>query len=126
MTRHVEVRTYKLEPGTGATFHELVTNRSMPLVRAAGTDVVGFGPSLHEPDAYFLIRAYDSPEHREASQAEFYGSAAWREGPREAMLARVELYLDAVMRLSGAAVEALRPAAPRMSAAHAPPGRRAT
>ena len=60
MQRLVEIRSYKLKPGSGARFHDLVVSQSMPLVRSFGMDVVTFGPSVHDPDAYFLVRAYDS------------------------------------------------------------------
>ncbi len=36
--RLVEIRSYKLKPGTGATFHSLVSEQSVPLLRAARMD----------------------------------------------------------------------------------------
>ena len=78
MTRLVEFRTYQLTPGAGAEFHELATRQSIPMARASGMDVLAHGPSLHDADAYFLIRAYDKLEHRDALEAAFYASAAWR------------------------------------------------
>jgi hypothetical protein len=106
--RVIEIRSYQLQPGSGAVFHDLVRNRSLPLLEAAGTDVVAHGPSLHDPDAYFLIRAYDSIEHLRASQEAFYSSPAWRQGPREAIVALIERDVNAVLWLSAEAVEAMR------------------
>ena len=108
MNRLVEVRTYRLKPGGGARFHALVEEQSLPLVREFGMDVLAYGPSQHDPDMYFFIRAYDGLEHLRASQDAFYGSAAWRQGPREAILALIDADLDAVFWLSTEAIEAIR------------------
>lgn len=106
--RLVEIRSYKLKPGTGATFHSLVSEQSVPLLRAARMDDVAFGQSLHDSDDYYLVRSYDSLEHLQASQESFYASAAWRQGPREAILALIEADANATLWLPADAVEAVR------------------
>ena len=108
MNRLVEIRSYKLKPGSGARFHDLVTRESVPLLRQWGVEVVAFGQSAQDPDSYFLIRAYDSLDHRQTSQAAFYGSDAWRQGPRESIIELIESDLDAVLWLTQEAVEAIR------------------
>jgi hypothetical protein len=106
--RSVEFRSYKLRPGSGASFHDLVANRSVALMRDWGMDVVAFGPSAADPDAYLLIRAYDSVEHLHQSQEAFYATEIWREGPREAILALIEHSMSTVAWLSPETVEGLR------------------
>lgn len=108
MRRLVEFRSYKLQPGTTERFHALVTEQAIPMLRAAKMDVVAFGPSTHEPDTYFLVRAYASLEARHAEQDAFYGSDAWREGPRESILFFITSYLNTVLWMSEAGVEDLR------------------
>jgi hypothetical protein len=108
MTRIVEIRSYNLCPGSGAAFHALVREKSLPMLAKWKVDVVAVGPSLHDPDSYILIRAYDSPEHRQRSQDAFYGSAEWREGPRDAILALIENYTTVLLELPNEAIEALR------------------
>ena len=108
MQRLVEIRSYKLKTGSGARFHDLVVNQSMPLVRAFGMDVVAFGQSMDNPDAYFLVRAYDSLEHRRSSQEAFYSSAEWRNGPRQSIIELIEADWDIVLWLTPAAVDAMR------------------
>jgi len=108
MQRVVEMRSYKLKPGTGTQFHALVTGQSVPLLNAARMDVVAYGQSLHDPDAYYLIRSYESLEHLKASQEAFYASAAWRQGPREAIVSLIEADANAVLWLSSEGLEALR------------------
>ncbi len=78
------------------------------MLREARVDVVAHGPSLHDADAYFLARAYDDLAHRQSSQDAFYGSDAWRQGPREEILALIQVYTDAVIWLSAEGVEAMR------------------
>lgn len=102
----VEIRTYRLQPGARERFHALFA-AAQPLVRTA-FDVVAFGPSAHDPDSYFLIRAFDDVAHRQESQDAFYGSDAWRNGPREAIVALIVDYLDATFPLDAAGVDALR------------------
>jgi len=106
--RLVEIRTYRLRPGTRAAFHDAVTNRALPMVRAFGMDVVAHGPVLNDADGYFLARSFASLAELTAQEDEFYGSTAWREGPREALVSRIETYLDTLLCMSPAAITDLR------------------
>ena len=106
--RLVEVRSYQLKPGGGELFHDLVSKQSIPLLHAVRMDVVAFGPSLHAPDTYFLIRSYESPEALTAEQEAFYGSAAWRQGPREAIIALIDSDATVAFWTSEEAVDAMR------------------
>jgi hypothetical protein len=107
MKRLIEIRSYKLKAGEAAAFHEAVVGTVMPMLRPV-MDVVAFGPSAHESDTYFLVRAYADLAELEAQQAAFYGSDAWRQGPREAIVGRIESYLNTVLWLSPEAVEDMR------------------
>ncbi len=106
--RLVEIRAYRLKPGTRAAFHEAATNHALPMVRAYGMDVVTHGPVPHDDNGYVLVRSFASLAELAAQEDEFYGSAAWREGPREAMVSRIETYVDSVLWLSPAAIDDLR------------------
>jgi hypothetical protein len=106
--RFVEIRSYKLKPGALQEYDRLVTEASVPMLRRWGVDVVAFGPSLRDMDAYYLMRAYSSLEDLERSEAAFYGSDEWRLGPRQATLACIESYTSIVIEMDGATVERLR------------------
>jgi hypothetical protein len=106
--RLVEIRAYRLIPGTRAAFHEAVTNQALPMVRAYGMDVVTHGPLPHDDNGYFLVRSFDSLAELTAQEDEFYGSAAWRDGPRESLVSRIETYVDTVLWMSPAAIADLR------------------
>lgn len=107
----MEIRTYRLIPGTRAEFVRVMTEESLPLLAKHGIDVVACGASLVDEDGAeeaFLIRSFPSLEaHREQEEA-FYSSQEWREGPREAIVSRIESYHTIVLETSGAAVHALR------------------
>lgn len=110
--RLIEVRSYKLKSGAGAEFDRLVTTVALPMLRAVNMDVVACGPSAHEADTYHLVRAYADLADLNAQQDAFYGSDAWRRGPREAVLACIDHFLNTVLWLSPEGVEDLRRANP--------------
>jgi len=106
--RTVELLQYILKAGTGREFHKIMVEVSATLHRDAGIDIVAFGNSIHDEDSYYLIRAYDDPEHLETSQAEFYRSDAWRSGPRAAIIERIQTSVKTVLMLSNTATDGLR------------------
>lgn len=108
MNRLIEIRTYRLKPGTLEAFHQAVHERAVPMLRSKGMDVVAYGRSDHEEESYYLVRAYESREALEAEQAAFYGSPEWRDGPRGALVDRIETYLNTLLWVSRDAVESMR------------------
>ncbi|QND51756.1 NIPSNAP family protein [Phyllobacterium sp. 628] len=106
--RLVETLIYSLRPGTGAEFHKLVCEESLPIHEAVDMDVVDFGQSAHHPDAYFLVRAYDDLDHLNSSQQALYSSDIWRKGPRPAILERIVVSLKSMAWMSEAAIEETR------------------
>lgn len=108
MDQVIEFRTYRLKAGLAEHFHRLMQEQALPLLRAAGTDVVAAGPSLHSQDFYLLMRAYQDLDQRNLSQGVFYGSAAWLQGPCEAVMACIESYTTAVFEADAALLGSLR------------------
>ena len=104
----VEIRSYNLKPGRRDEFHRLVLDASLPMLKRWDVDVVAFGPSPHDNDSYYLIRAYDSLEHRRASQDAFYGSAEWKQGPRERILALIDSDTSVVIEMDSETVDSFR------------------
>ncbi len=108
MPRLIEIRTYRLKPGTIDAFDEAVRTRAVPMLRDNGIDVVAHGRSDHEEESYFLIRSFADRAELVAQQDRFYGSDAWRQGPRAALVDRIETYLNTLVWLSEEGVESLR------------------
>lgn len=80
----------------------------MPMLQRWHLDVVSYGPSDHDTDSYYLIRAFGSLEAREREESDFYGSAEWRDGLRDSVMALIENYTTVVLLLDEATVEGLR------------------
>jgi hypothetical protein len=112
MNHVLEIRSYQLKPGTRENFHRLFLNEAFPMLQRWNLDVVAYGPSLHDPDVYYLMRRYNSLDHREESEDAFYGSDEWRQGPREAILALIEHYTEIVLEVDESAVNDLRKTQP--------------
>ncbi|MDO4693430.1 MAG: NIPSNAP family protein [Eikenella sp.] len=74
MQKLVEIRSYRLKPGSGAAFERVVREESAPLHAAFGIDVIAFGLSEHDADAFYLIRAFDDLAHLHSAQQAFYAS----------------------------------------------------
>lgn len=108
MSHFVEIRSYNLKPGTRDHLQQMMTEQALPMLARWNVDVVACGPSPHDQDSYYLIRAYSSLAAREQSQDAFYGSDEWRSGPREPILALIESYTSIVIEIDDATLQGLR------------------
>ena len=107
MSPVIEIRTYQLHEGAAERFHQTMQEQALVLLRAHGTAVLTARASLDDPASYMLVRAYDSAAQREASQAAFYGSAAWIDGPRASILACIVSFHTVVVPAAPALREAM-------------------
>ena len=108
MNRFIEIRTLTLKPDTRDEFHRLYIEDALPRLKRWNFDVVAHGPSLHDANTYYVIRRYESLTQRDQMEDAYYASDDWRKGPREAMLALIESYVDAVLEVEEATVQGLR------------------
>ena len=108
MKKFVEVRSLNIRPGSRAEFHRRYLEKALPLLLKWKMDVVAFGPSLHDENTFYVIRAFDNLKRRQESEDAYYGSNDWKEGPRVAMLELIESYIDVVIEMEEEAVNALR------------------
>ncbi|MGC5019549.1 NIPSNAP family protein [Micromonospora sp. DT47] len=107
----LEIRTYRLRPGTIDEFVRVMREEATPLLARFGITVVTAGASLVREDGHeeaYLIRAFPSLAVRDEQEEAFYGSDAWRDGPREAILSRIESYHTVVLE-TDQSVEVLGP-----------------
>ena len=111
--RVVEIRSYNLKPGTRERFHQLFLKEALPMLRRWKVDVVAYGPSQHDADSWFLMRAFPSVTERQKSEDAFYGSDEWRNGPRAAILADIVSYTTIVVPLDEVTVRGLRNLTPK-------------
>jgi hypothetical protein len=104
----VELYSYNLRSGTRDEFHRLFLEEVFPMFKRWNVDVVAYGPSLHDENSYYLMRRFDSLAQREQSEESFYSSDEWRQGPREAILALIEIYTEFVLELDEVTAQGLR------------------
>src|SRR5579863_3021 len=93
----VEIRSYTLQPGTRDAFHQLVIDKSLPMLQRWHIPVLGYGPSLQEDSSYYLVRSYPSLESRQQTEDAFYGSAEWKQGPRESIVSKIRYYTTVIL-----------------------------
>jgi hypothetical protein len=77
-TAVVDLRTYRLVSGGRGEFDRIFREAGLPMLRARGIEVVGFGPSLADDRHYYLARAFPSEPERERQLRSFYESDEWR------------------------------------------------
>lgn len=53
---------YLTQGGSGDGFHSIIQNTGVPLPQRYGIDVLWSAQTLHDPDCYIVVRAFDSPE----------------------------------------------------------------
>lgn len=102
----VEVRLFKLHPGTREEWHRISHEHTIPLMRECGITVLAYGPSLNEEDAYYLVRLFPSEEERTVLGQSLYTHPEWDqyEEPVSGMMAA---YHTIVMPATSAVVEAM-------------------
>jgi hypothetical protein len=93
----VEIRSYTLQPGTRDAFHQLVIDKSLPMLQRWHIPVLGYGPGLQEDSSYYLVRTYPSLETRQQTEDAFYGSAEWKQGPRESIVSKIRYYTTVIL-----------------------------
>jgi len=108
MKKFVEIRFLSINPGTRGEFHRCYLEKALPLLKKWKMDVVAFGPSIHDENSYYVIRAFESLEDRQTSEDAYYGSTDWRQGPREQIVALIENYIDVIIEMEEETVNALR------------------
>ncbi|MGH3647321.1 MAG: NIPSNAP family protein [Micromonosporaceae bacterium] len=107
----LEIRTYRPKPGTSDEFVRVMREESVPLLEQAGIQVLDCGASLVAEDGHeeaYLIRGFASLEEHHTQEEAFYGSDAWRHGPREAIGSRIDSYHTIVLDASKEIAQAFR------------------
>jgi len=86
-----------IKPGMRDEFHTRYMTKSVPLLKKWNFNLVAYGPSLHDANSYYVIRAFKSLEDRQVSEDAFYGSDDWKQGPRDTILELVDHFAYAVV-----------------------------
>lgn len=104
----LEVLVYKISHGQRAAFHEALQRGALPQMEEQGFTVVGFGPSRHDQDSYYLLRAYPSMEYRARVLERCRGDGHWLKVHQPEMGEWVESCSVAVLPCEPAGIEKLK------------------
>jgi hypothetical protein len=106
----LEIRTYRLKPGTRTEFINLMRAEAVPLLKRFGITVVDYGASQVDEDGHeeaYLMRAFVSLNERDKLELEFYGSQEWKDGPQQGIMSKIDNYHTVVIETSDEAVQQL-------------------
>lgn len=88
----VEMRTYRLKPGTRERFLEIFRSRSMPEHARIGMPILGPFLSAEDPDVFFFMRGFPDLPSRDALKAQFYEGALWKNELESVLMPMIERY----------------------------------
>jgi hypothetical protein len=88
----IEMRTYKLKPGTRERFLEVFRTRSMPEHARLGMPVLGPFLSVEDPDMFFFMRGFADLASREPMKARFYEGELWKHELEAVLMPMIERY----------------------------------
>ncbi len=88
----IEMRTYKLKPGTRSAFLDVFRAQSMPAHAKIGMKIVGPFLSLEDPDTFFFMRAFPDLASREPMKALFYEGELWKGKLESVLMPMIERY----------------------------------
>jgi hypothetical protein len=90
--RVVEFRIFRIHHGRRDEFIARFRDHLLPLLRNHGIETVAWGPSLHDQDSFYLVRAYPSVEARQIALDAMFGSAEWLAEQEDVVLGMIESY----------------------------------
>lgn len=88
----IEMRTYRLKPGTRPEFLEIFRTRSVPAHREIGMTIAGPFLSVEDPDTFFFMRGFPDLESREPMKAQFYEGELWKRELESVLMPMIDRY----------------------------------
>ena len=88
----IEMRTYKLKPGTRERFLEVFRTRSIPAHAEIGMKILGPFLSVEDADTFFFMRGFPDLASREPMKAQFYEGALWKNELENLLMPMIERY----------------------------------
>jgi len=103
----LEMRLFRLKPGTREEFDRISREGTVPLMRNLGINVIAHGPSLNNEHGYFLLRAFPSERERVELSQSLYTTEEWLEKYDATIPAMIDDYDTAVLAAPPAALRHL-------------------
>ena len=86
----LEVRIFRVHHGRRNEFIARFHEQLLPMFKRNGVEPIHYGPSLHDEDSFFLIRAWPSVEERQEKLDAMYGGAEWLMNQEEQVLDMID------------------------------------
>lgn len=93
----LEMRLFKVRPGTREEFHRISHEGTVPLMRSLGITVLAYGPATNNDDQWYLLRTFSSEEQRRQQAVELYAHETWERDFDTPVMGMIEDYRIAVM-----------------------------
>jgi hypothetical protein len=104
----LEVKIVRIHHGQRDAYHDYMREGLARVYEAQGLRYIYYGPSLHDEDSYFVIRAHPSVADRAERLDAVYGSQDWLMNHEEKVLAMVESMDTALFDADDQLIEALK------------------
>jgi NIPSNAP len=88
----VEMRTYRLKPGTRNRFLEIFRSKSVPAHVALGIKILGPFLSIEDADTFFFMRGFPDLSSREPMKSLFYDGELWKRELEVVLMPMIEEY----------------------------------
>ena len=88
----VEMRTYRLKPGTRDRFLEIFLAKSVPKHLELGMKILGPFLSVEDADTFFFMRGYPDLASREPLKARFYEGDLWKRELEGVLMPMIDKY----------------------------------
>lgn len=103
-SRLLEMRLFRLHPGTRAEFHRISDEGTIPMMRRFGINVLAYGPTLNDDNGYLLLRSFPSEEERVRLSQSLYASEEWEQNYEVPVMAMIDAYHTAVIPAADALI----------------------
>jgi len=92
----LELRIFKVKPGTRDEFDRISREGTIPLMRECGITVLSYGPSLLDENEWYLMRAFPDLDSRVELAGSLYARPEWNANFEEPVSAMIEDYHTAL------------------------------
>lgn len=88
----IEMRTYKLKPGTRDRFLEIFRSKSVPAHDEIGMKILGPFLSIEDSDTFFFMRGFPDLASRDPMKEKFYEGELWKRELESVLMPMIEKY----------------------------------
>jgi NIPSNAP. len=100
----VEMRTYRVSPGTRAAMIALIKERIFPELQRLDVKCAGPWPSAEDAVTLFWMRGFADMNARETLSNAFYGGSAWQEEIADLIMPNLDEYKAVAVEVPEGAV----------------------